>query len=105
MGRRKEADLNGERIAEEVGESSDGREHGALHELPRPVECLPQVLPAIIARVPPLLWFFTHRAAAHRSPPQRISGASPGDGEGDGAPEAPRRGDGQLAASGGLWPW
>lgn len=106
MRRRKEADLNAEGIAEEVGEPSDGREHGALHELPRPVERLPQVLPAIITRVPPLLsFFFTHGAAAHRSPPRRVSSASPGDGEGDGAPEARRRVDGQLAANGGLWPW
>lgn len=41
MKKGEQSNLNGEGIAEEVGEPSDGREHGALHELPRPVERLP----------------------------------------------------------------
>nr|CAB3469234.1 unnamed protein product [Digitaria exilis] len=67
----KEANLNGEGIAEEVGESSNCREHGALHELPRPGESLPQVLRGIITPVPPLLLFLKHRSDANRSPPPR----------------------------------
>ena len=54
-----QSNLNGEGIAEEVGEPRDGREHGALDELPRPGECLPEVRLAtvVITRrdVPPLL--------------------------------------------------
>jgi len=53
-----QSNLNGEGIAEEVGEPRDGREHGALHELPRPGERLPEVRLATVVmtrRVSPLL--------------------------------------------------
>lgn len=82
MKEREQSNLNGEGIAEEVGEPSDGREHGALHELPRPVERLPEALLStvfITLHVAPLLL-----ARCRRYP-------SPGGGEdGEGAPEAPR---------------
>jgi hypothetical protein len=51
----KEAYLDGEGVAEEVGEARDGRKHRAFHELPRLIERLAQVLPeAIIIHLTPL---------------------------------------------------
>ena len=41
---RKDVYLDGEGVAEEVCEASNGCEHGALHELPCLRECVAQVL-------------------------------------------------------------
>lgn len=91
-----EADLDGEGVAKEVCEASDGREHGALHELPCPRESLAQVLVnvVIIIHTPPLFGW------TDGDPTRRVSSSKRGDGGWKGG-FWERRG-GQLAAEGGV---
>uniref|UniRef100_A0A0E0CJV7 CCT domain-containing protein n=1 Tax=Oryza meridionalis TaxID=40149 RepID=A0A0E0CJV7_9ORYZ len=91
----KAADLDGEGVAEEVREASDGCEHRALDELPRSLESLAQVLflfIIIVTHAPSL-------GSTDGGQTRRVSSSSRGGGGSEGGFRD--RIDGQLAAE--MW--
>lgn len=91
----KAADLDGEGVAEEVREASDGCEHRALDKLPRSLESLSQVLflfIIIVTHAPSL-------GSTDGGQMRRVSSSSRGGGGSEGGFRD--RIDGQLAAE--MW--